>query len=100
MDRSEIGRVLIRPHYLRPDGKVGRGAFAVIRESIREMNKVTIEHVVLGIILANHRFESAKMAVRKPDTPSSDSPLTGADPSRPGRQVQSVIQLLSRLTIN
>ena len=33
--------------YLRPDGKVGHDAFAVIRETIREMNKVAIGRVVL-----------------------------------------------------
>jgi DNA end-binding protein Ku len=38
---------LIRPYYLRPDGKVGHDAFAVIRETIREMNKVAIGRVVL-----------------------------------------------------
>jgi DNA end-binding protein Ku len=32
---------------LRPDGKVGHDAFAVIRETIREMNKVAIGRVVL-----------------------------------------------------
>src|ERR1700722_11153349 len=47
-DRSEIeARYLIRPYYLRPDGKVGHDAFAVIRETIREMNKVAIGRVVL-----------------------------------------------------
>ena len=34
-------------YYLRPDGKVGHDAFAVIRETIREMNKVAIGRVVL-----------------------------------------------------
>jgi DNA end-binding protein Ku len=44
VDRSEIDpRYLIRPNYLRPDGKVGHDAFAVIRE----MNKVAIGRVVL-----------------------------------------------------
>jgi DNA end-binding protein Ku len=33
-------RYLIRPYYLVPDGKVGHDAFAVIRETIRSMNKV------------------------------------------------------------
>jgi DNA end-binding protein Ku len=48
VDRSEIDpRYLIRPYYLRPDGKVGHDAFAVIRETIREMNKVAIGRVVL-----------------------------------------------------
>jgi DNA end-binding protein Ku len=48
VDRSEIDpRYLIRPYYLRPDGKVGHEAFAVIRETIREMDKVAIGRVVL-----------------------------------------------------
>jgi len=46
--RSEIDpRYLIRPYYLRPDGKVGHDAFAVIRETIRDMDKVAIGRVVL-----------------------------------------------------
>ena len=48
VDRTEIDpRYLIRPYYLRPDGKVGHDAFAVIRETIHEMNKVAIGRVVL-----------------------------------------------------
>ncbi len=48
VDKAEIDpRYLIRPYYLRPDGKVGHDAFAVIRETIREMNKVAIGRVVL-----------------------------------------------------
>src|SRR6476620_12428402 len=48
VDRSEIDpRYLIRPYYLRPDGKVGHDAFAVIRETIRSMDKVAIGRVVL-----------------------------------------------------
>src|SRR6202047_5110230 len=48
VEREEIDpRYLIRPYYLRPDGKVGHDAFAVIRETIREMNKVAIGRVVL-----------------------------------------------------
>lgn len=48
VDRSGIDpRYLIRPYYLRPDGKVGHDAFAVIRETIREMDKVAIGRVVL-----------------------------------------------------
>src|SRR6202171_1279217 len=48
VDRSEIDpRYLIRPYYLVPDGKVGHDAFAVIRETIRELNKVAIGRVVL-----------------------------------------------------
>jgi DNA end-binding protein Ku len=46
--RSDIdGRYLIRPYYLVPDGKVGHDAFAVIRETIRSMDKVAIGRVVL-----------------------------------------------------
>jgi DNA end-binding protein Ku len=40
-------RYLIRPYYLVPDGKVGHDAFAVIRETIRTMNKVAVGRVVL-----------------------------------------------------
>ncbi|MBR0806797.1 Ku protein [Bradyrhizobium japonicum] len=48
VDKTDIDpRYLIRPYYLRPDGKVGRDAFAVIRETIREMDKVAIGRVVL-----------------------------------------------------
>jgi DNA end-binding protein Ku len=48
VEKSEIDpRYLIRPYYLCPDGKVGHDAFAVIRETIREMNKVAIGRVVL-----------------------------------------------------
>ncbi|WP_441253891.1 non-homologous end joining protein Ku [Bradyrhizobium sp. 613_E4_N2_2] len=48
VDRSDIDpRYLIRPYYLRPDGKVGHDAFAVIRETIREMDKVAIGRLVL-----------------------------------------------------
>jgi len=48
VEKLEIDpRYLIRPYYLRPDGKVGHDAFAVIRETIREMDKVAIGRVVL-----------------------------------------------------
>ena len=48
VEKSEIDpRYLIRPYYIRPDGKVGHDAFAVIRETIREMGKVAIGRVVL-----------------------------------------------------
>jgi len=40
-------RYLIRPYYLVPDGKVGHDAFAVIRETIRDMGMVAIGRVVL-----------------------------------------------------
>src|ERR1700731_3450814 len=48
VEKSDIDpRYLIRPYYLRPDGKVSHDAFAVIRETIREINKVAIGRVVL-----------------------------------------------------
>jgi DNA end-binding protein Ku len=48
VDKAEIDPCyLIRPYYLCPDGKVGHDAFAVIRETLREMNKVAIGRVVL-----------------------------------------------------
>jgi DNA end-binding protein Ku len=48
VQRDEIDpRYIMRPYYLRPDGKVGHDAFAVIRETIREMNMVAIGRVVL-----------------------------------------------------
>jgi DNA end-binding protein Ku len=46
--REEIDpRYIIRPYYLTPDGKVGHDAFAVIRETIRSMDKVAIGRLVL-----------------------------------------------------
>src|SRR5438045_5082267 len=46
--KSDIDpRYLIRPYYLIPDVKVGHDAFAVIRETIRSMDKVAIGRVVL-----------------------------------------------------
>lgn len=46
--KAEIdNRYLIRPYYLVPDGKVGHDAFAVIRETVRSLNKVAIGRVVL-----------------------------------------------------
>jgi DNA end-binding protein Ku len=46
--KSEIDpRYLIRPYYLVPDGKVGHDAFAVIRETIRNMDMVGVGRVVL-----------------------------------------------------
>ncbi|MCK1339448.1 Ku protein [Bradyrhizobium sp. 38] len=48
VDKTDIDpRYLIRPYYIRPDGKVGHDAFAVIRETIREMEKVAIGRVAL-----------------------------------------------------
>jgi DNA end-binding protein Ku len=46
--RTDIdSRYVIRPYYLVPNGKVGHDAFAVIRETIRSMDKVAIGRVVL-----------------------------------------------------
>lgn len=46
--RDEIDpRYIIRPYYLRPDGKVGHDAFAVIRETIRSMDMVAVGRLVL-----------------------------------------------------
>lgn len=46
--RNEIDDLyLIRPYYLVPDGKVGHDAYAVIRETIRSMDKVALGRVVL-----------------------------------------------------
>jgi DNA end-binding protein Ku len=40
-------RYAIRPYYLVPDGKVGHDAYAVIRETIRQMDMVAIGRLVL-----------------------------------------------------
>ena len=46
--RSEIDDLyLVRPYYIVPDGKVGHDAFAVIRETIRALDKVALGRVVL-----------------------------------------------------
>jgi DNA end-binding protein Ku len=46
--REEIDpRYIIRPYYLTPEGKVGHDAFAVIRETIRNMDMVAVGRVVL-----------------------------------------------------
>jgi Ku protein len=46
--KSEIDELyLVRPYYIVPDGKVGHDAFAVNRETIRAMDKVTIARVEL-----------------------------------------------------
>jgi DNA end-binding protein Ku len=46
--KSEIDELyLVRPYFIVPDGKVGHDAFAVIRETIRTMDKVAIARVVL-----------------------------------------------------
>ena len=46
--RREIDDLyLVRPYYIVPDGKVGHDAYAVIRETIRSLDKVAIARVVL-----------------------------------------------------
>ena len=46
--RSEIDDLyLVRPYYIVPDGKVGHDAYAVIRETIKSLDKVAIARVVL-----------------------------------------------------
>ncbi|SDF02324.1 DNA end-binding protein Ku [Bradyrhizobium brasilense] len=46
--RSEIDDLyLVRPYYIVPDGKAGHDAFAVIRETIRSLDKVALARVVL-----------------------------------------------------
>src|SRR6187402_3275081 len=46
--RSDIDDLyLVRPYFIVPDGKVGHDAYAVIRETIRAMDKVAIGRVVL-----------------------------------------------------
>jgi DNA end-binding protein Ku len=48
VSRSEIDDLyLVRPYYIVPDGKVGHDAFAVIRETIRSLDKVALARVVL-----------------------------------------------------
>ena len=76
VERDEIDpRYLIRPYYLRPDGKVGHDAFAVIRETIREMNKVAIGRVVLTNrehIIALEAFDKGVMGtLSKPQRKSA-----------------------------
>ena len=46
--KSDIDELyLVRPYYIVPEGKVGHDAFAVIRETIRNMDEVAIARVVL-----------------------------------------------------
>jgi DNA end-binding protein Ku len=46
--RSEIDDLyLVRPYYVVPDGKVGHDAYAVIRETIRSLDKVALARVAL-----------------------------------------------------
>ena len=46
--RSDIDDLyLVRPYYIVPDGKVGHDAYAVIRDTIKAMDKVALATVVL-----------------------------------------------------
>jgi DNA end-binding protein Ku len=46
--RKEIDDLyFVRPYFIVPDGKVGHDAFAVIRETIRSLDKVALARVVL-----------------------------------------------------
>jgi DNA end-binding protein Ku len=46
--RKEIDDLyLVGPYYIVPDGKVGHDAYAVIRETIRSLDKVALARVVL-----------------------------------------------------
>jgi DNA end-binding protein Ku len=46
--KSEIDELyMVRPYYIVPDGKVGHDAYAVIRETIRSLDKVALARVVL-----------------------------------------------------
>ncbi|WP_213737194.1 Ku protein [Bradyrhizobium sp. dw_411] len=46
--KSEIDDLyLVRPYFIVPDGKVGHDAYAVIRETIRTLDKVALARVVL-----------------------------------------------------
>jgi DNA end-binding protein Ku len=46
--KAEIDELyLVRPYYIVPDGKVGHDAYAVIRETIRSLDKVALARVVL-----------------------------------------------------
>jgi DNA end-binding protein Ku len=46
--KSEIDELyFVRPYFIVPDGKVGHDAYAVIRETIRSLDKVALARVVL-----------------------------------------------------
>jgi DNA end-binding protein Ku len=46
--RSDIDDLyLVRPYYIVPDGKVGHDAYAVIRDTIKSMDKVALATVML-----------------------------------------------------
>jgi len=81
VQRDEIDpRYIIRPYYLCPDGKVGHDAFAVIRETVRDMNMVAIGRVVLTTrARAYHRAGAARQG---PGWHAAAVPLRGAQRSR------------------
>jgi non-homologous end joining protein Ku len=102
VERDEIDpRYLIRPYYFRPDGKVGHDAFAVIRETIREMDKVAISRVVLtnrehiialeplrrSVGGAAAETKAPKKSAKKPRKPASGQkemlmPIAGKKPAK------------------
>jgi Ku70/Ku80 beta-barrel domain len=86
VDRSKIDtRYLIRPYCLGPDGKVGHDAFSVIRETIREMDKVAIGRVVLTN--REHIFALEPLASRyAPALPVRNAVGAGVFRGNPGRQ--------------
>jgi DNA end-binding protein Ku len=91
VDRSEIDpRYLIRPYYLRPDGKVGHDAFAVIRETIREMDKVAIGRLVLTnrehIIALEPLDKGDGYIVARPLRSSRSGRILRRDPGRQGNE--------------
>jgi DNA end-binding protein Ku len=50
----------VRPYYIVPDGKVGHDAYAVIRETIRSLDKVALARVVLT---SHERVSSRSAAI-------------------------------------
>jgi DNA end-binding protein Ku len=51
---------LVRPYYIVPDGKVGHDAFAVIRETIRSLDKVALGSCRAHQPRARHRSGSTR----------------------------------------
>src|SRR5258705_5598536 len=79
--KSEIDELyLVRPYYIVPEGKIGHDAFAVIRETIRSMDKVAIARVVLTnrehIIALDAGFPCAG---RRHETPKTRCPRGAKD---------------------
>ena len=74
--RSEIDDLyLVRPYYIVPDGKVGHDAYAVIRETIRSLDKVAIGPRRADQPRARHRAGSARQG---PDGHAAALSLRGA----------------------